>query len=296
MAAATKTARAVTNRLFQTAVECGKRVRTETGLSSRPASVPGIALSLAGRIFESLSGKKVLVLGAGEVAELTARLLVDEGVTSIVFCNRSPEKAAALADASGGATEPWDRRHEAFSAADIVVSATGSPDPIVDAERLRPLLSKRARRGPLLVLDLAVPRDVDPRVDDIPDLYRYDVDSLGALSKRNALERQAEVPHAEAIVDEMVSRFSDWYGSLLHVDVVRKLREAMEKTRREELQRFAGKISELDPEGRALVERITESLLNKVLHGPTVGLKKGDPSERLQRAEVVKALFHLEDE
>jgi glutamyl-tRNA reductase len=286
------TARSVTNRLFQSAMECGKRVRTQTALGTRPASVPGIALSLTGRLFETLSGRRVLLIGAGETVELTARLLLDEGVTDIVFCNRTAEKAEALASVFSGRTVPWDQRMAAFADVDVVLSATGSPEPIAQASVLKKLLSRR-RRGPLLVLDLAVPRDIEPEIDDIADVYRYDMDTLQELVRKNTLERQAEVPKATAIVEESVDRFLDWVGALAQVDVLKALRMKLEETRQKELERYASKLGKMSDEERELVQRITESLVAKILHEPTIALKSGEAAERLERAHVIKQIFRL---
>lgn len=295
VATANRSARAVTNRLFMSAVECGRRVRTETGLGLRPTSVPGVALTLAGRIFESLKGLRILLIGAGETVELTARLLVEEAPSDLLFCNRSPEKAAALAAASGGRTMPWDGRLEAFREVDIVLTATSAPEPIVEATALKKALAHHKRRGPLLVLDLAVPRDVDPAVDEIADLYRYDVDALSRLAEQNAKDRAAEVPRAEAIVEECVRKFDEWYGSLAQVDVVRSLRTKLNGLKDAELARFSGKLERLSAEDRELVVRISESLVNKILHEPTVGLKEGDAVERVERAAAIRALFKLDE-
>lgn len=286
--------RTVTNRLFQSALECGKRVRTETALGTRPTSVAGIALSLTGRLFETMVGRRVLLVGAGETVELTARLLVEDGVTDILFCNRSPEKAEALAAAAGGRAIPWEQRVAAFAEVDVVLSATGAPEPVIAVEPLKKLLGRRARRGPLLVLDLAVPRDVEPAVADLADVYLYDMDALGALAKRNVAERQAEVPRAIAIVEEQVARFQEWFAGLSHVDVLKGLREKMETLRVAELERYSGRLSRLGEEERKVVVRMTETLVAKILHDPTVGLKEGDPSERLARASAVRALFRLD--
>jgi glutamyl-tRNA reductase len=294
LAVSARAARTVTNKLFQSAIECGRRVRNDTGLGTRPTSVPGIALSLAGRIFESLAGKRVLLLGAGEMSELTARLLVEDGVTDIRIANRSPEKARELAESSGGRAVPWERRAEEYGQVDVILSATGATEPVVTAESLKRALP-RPRRGPLLILDLAVPRDVDPAVDGIADVYRYDVDALRTLAEKNAAERRAEVPKAESIVEDAVSRFNEWWSALLHVDVMKGLREKLERMRVEELERYSGKLSGLGAHDREVVERMTQTLIAKILHGPTLGLKEGDASERLERAASVRALFGLDD-
>ena len=288
------TARAVTSRLFQSALECGKRVRSETTLGARPVSVPGIALSLVGRIFESVADCGVLLLGAGETVELTARLLADDGVRQITFANRSPEKARALAAAFHGWTVPWEERAKAFAEVDIVLTATAATEPVVTYDMLRPVLGRGRRRGPLLVLDLAVPRDVDPKVEELPDVYRYDMDALGELACENAKDRMSDVPQAERIVEESAQKFLGWLAGLSHVDTLKTLRGKLERARIDELERYAGKLSRLSAGDRAVVERMTETLIHKILHNPTIGLKEGDASERLTRAAVVRALFRLD--
>lgn len=286
--------RAVTNRLFQSALECGKRVRSETALGTRPTSVPGIALLLVSRVFEELSGRRVLILGAGETAELTAELLVENGASDIRVCNRSPERAAALASRVAGRTVPWDQRVAAAGDADLIVAATGAPEPVLSAAGLGEARHRARRRGPLLILDLAVPRDVEAGVDSLSDVYRYDIDALSELAAGNAAARRAEVPKAEAIVEESVARFRDWYGGLLHVDVVKALRGRVEGIRQQELTAYRAKIAALGPDAERVVDRLTDSIVAKILHHPTVGLKEGNASERLERAEAVRALFRLD--
>ena len=295
VATAAGSLRAVTNRLFMNALECGKRVRSETGLGTRPTSVAGLALTLAGRIFESLSGRRALLVGAGETAELTARLLLDEGVSEIVVTNRSFERAQALAAAAGGRAVPWEQRAVAAAEVDLILSATNATEPVLTAAALKASLSHVKRRGPLLVLDLAVPRDVEVEVGDLPDVYRYDLDALTGMADANGKARLEEVPRAEAIVEECVQRFADWWGGLLQVDVVRGLRDKVEKIRLAEIEKYAGKLSGLSEKDRATVERLTETLVGHILHEPTVGLKEGDVSERLEKAASVKALFRLDD-
>jgi glutamyl-tRNA reductase len=293
VATAAGSLRAVTNRLFMNALECGKRVRSETGLGTRPTSVAGLALTLAGRIFETLNGRRALLVGAGETAELTARLLLDEGVSEIVVTNRSFDRAQALAASAGGRAVPWDQRAVAAAEVDLILSATNATEPVLTAAALKAALSHAKRRGPLLVLDLAVPRDVEVEVGDLPDVFRYDLDALTGMADANAKARLEEVPRAEAIVEECVQRFADWWGGLMQVDVVRGLREKVEKIRLAEIEKYAGKLAGLSEKDRATVERLTETLVGHILHEPTVGLKEGDASERLEKAASVKALFRL---
>jgi glutamyl-tRNA reductase len=294
LAAEAGAARAVTNRLFQSALECGKRVRSETALGARPTSVPGIALLLVGRVFEELAGRRVLILGAGETAELTAELLVENGATDIRVCNRSPERAATLAVRVSGRTVPWEQRVLAAGEADLLIAATGAAEPVIPAAELGAARHRARRRGPLLILDLAVPRDVDPAVDALSDVYRYDVDALNEVAAANAAARKAEVPKAEAIVEEAVDRFRDWYGGLLNLDVLKALRARLEEIRRQELEAYRSRIAGLGPDAEKVVDRLTDSIVSKILHHPTLGLKEGDASERLERAEAVRNLFRLD--
>ena len=189
LATAAGTVRTVTNRLFMSALECGKRVRAETALGQKPTSVAGLALGLAARIFESLQGRKVLLIGAGETAELTARLLVDDGVSEILVTNRSHEKAEALAAANRGRAVRWEDRARAAAGVDLVLSATNATEPVLTAGALRTALHAAPRRGPLLVLDLAVPRDVEAEVGELPDVYRYDLDALSEMAAENTRAR-----------------------------------------------------------------------------------------------------------
>jgi glutamyl-tRNA reductase len=295
LATAAGTVRTVTNRLFMSALECGKRVRAETALGHKPTSVAGLALLLAGRIFESLKGRRVLLIGAGETAELTARLLADDGVSEILVANRSHENGEALAAAIHGRAVRWEDRARAAASVDLVLSATNATEPVLTAGALRTALHGAPRRGPLLVLDLAVPRDVEPEVGELSDVYRYDLDALQEMAAVNARARAGEVPNAEAIVEESVRKFQEWWGGLLQGDVVRGLREKLEGIRRAELEKHAGKLAALDPTAKAAVERLTETLVARILHDPTVGLKEGDGSERLERAAAVRALFRLDE-
>jgi glutamyl-tRNA reductase len=295
LATAAGTIRTVTNRLFMSALECGKRVRAETALGQKPTSVAGLALGLAARIFESLKGRRVLLIGAGETAELTARLLAEDGVSEILVTNRSHERGEALAAASRGRAVRWEDRARAAAGVDLVLSATNATEPVLTAGALRTALHAAPRRGPLLVLDLAVPRDVETEVGELSDVYRYDLDALQEMAAANTRARASEVPRAEAIVEECVLKFQEWRSGLLQADVVRGLREKLESIRRAELEKHAGKLATLSAPDRAAVERLTETLVAHILHDPTVGLKEGDGSERLERAAAVRALFRLDE-
>ena len=200
-----------------------------------------------------------------------------------------------LRAASGGRAVPWDQRAVAAAEVDLILCATGATEPVLRADALAVSLKAAKRRGPLLVLDLGVPRDVEVAVGDLPDVYRYDIEALTEMADANAKARLQEVPKADAIVEECVTRFAAWWGGLLQVDVVRGLREKLEKHRREELEKYLGKLSTLSEKDRATVGRLTETLVGRILHDPTVGLKQGDVSERLEKAASVRSLFRLDE-
>jgi glutamyl-tRNA reductase len=262
------------------------------------AAEAGATHAVTNRLFmsaiEELPGRRVLVVGAGETAELTARLLVENGATDIRVTNRSPEKAAALAASVGGTAVPWDGRVSAAADADLLLSATGAPEPVIGVKALAWARQKAKRRGPLLILDLAVPRDVEVAVDELSDVYRYDVDALNELAAQNTEARRAEVPKAEAVVEEAVGKFRDWYSGLTHVEVLKGLRARLEAIRRQELESYRGKVAALGPDAEKIVDRLTDSIVAKILHHPTLGLKEGDASERLDKAVAVKNLFKLD--
>jgi len=189
----------------------------------------------------------------------------------------------------------WEDRARAAAGVDLVLSATNATEPVLTAGALRTALHAAPRRGPLLVLDLAVPRDVEAEVGDLPDVYRYDLDALQEMAGENTRARASEVPRAEAIVEECVLKFQEWRSGLLQADVVRGLREKLESIRRAELEKHAGRLAALSASDRAAVERLTETLVAHILHDPTVGLKEGDGSERVERAAAVRALFRLDE-
>jgi len=206
------------NRLFQHAFRVAKQVRSETRITRGATSVGAVAVDLAGKIFGDLAGRKVMILGAGETSERTARSLVSRGVRTIIVANRTFDRAAALAEEIGGLAVHFDHWHNAFDDVDILICSTAAPHPIVTREKLEPILCARAGR-PLFVIDLAVPRDVDPSVNDLENVYLYDMDSLEGIVRQSLDVRGAEIVRCEKIIDLHVMDFITW--SRTHADKIR---------------------------------------------------------------------------
>jgi glutamyl-tRNA reductase len=284
------------NRLFHTVFRVAKRTRTETGLGTQPVSVGYAAAELARRIFDDLSTKRVLLVGAGGMAELTALHLLGGGVREVTVVNRTFERAQALADALGGRALPFEALHEGIRHADIVVASTAAPHPLIDAADVAGLMRAR-RQAPLFFVDIAVPRNVDPRVNDLPNVYLYDIDDLQGVIADGLKHRQEEAARAEAIVGEEVEAFLRASRSREVVPTLRALRRRFEALRRTELARAGAGLRDLTPEQRSAVERLTEALLAKLLHAPTANLKRlAEEAEVGLYAEALAALFDLDAE
>jgi glutamyl-tRNA reductase len=287
--------RAILHRLFQKAFEAGKRVRTETSLGGRPTSIPGVALELAGRLYEDLEKRAYLLLGAGETAAIFYDLLVARGATAIEVANRTFERAETLCR-RGGAARRWEERDARLAEADIVVTATSSPEPVVTASAVRSALA--ARRGrPMFFLDLSVPRNVEEEVARLDNAFVYGVDDLTPIAERNRRERESEVPRAEEILREEVSDFLAWYGSLAVVPTLTALRQRFETLREREFDAALERLPGLAPADRESVRRLAASLVKTLLRRPTAALKdEEDPARRIERAESIRHVFGLDEE
>jgi glutamyl-tRNA reductase len=284
----------VLHRLFQSALLVGARVRSETGLGTGAASAPSAAVALAGKIFNRLAGRSALILGAGDMAELAATCLASEGVRVTLVANRSYERAQAIAEALAARALSLDEAWEHFGEADIVITSTAAPHAVVTWERVASTIARRGDR-PLCILDLAVPRDVEPAVGQLENVFLYDIDDLQAVAAQAAAERRSEIPAAERIVTEEVERFWAWYGGLAVVPVLKEVRDRLERVRAAELQRVLRRLAHLSAEDREQIEHLTHALLNKFLHQPTVALKEAAQSGRgYGLLESLKKLFDLE--
>src|SRR5688572_19877760 len=284
----------VLHRLFQSALLVGARVRRETALGKGAASAPSAAVAVAGKIFNSLAGRSALILGAGDMAELAAHCLVSEGVRVTLVANRTYERAKAIAEELGARALTLDEAWEQFASADIVLSSTAAPHAVVTWERIAPAVARRSGR-PLCILDLAVPRDVEPAVGQLENVFLYDIDDLQAVAAQVAAERRSEIPAAERIVSTEVERFWGWYGGLALVPVLKEFRERLEDVRAAELERALKRLGHLSPEDRGQLELFSHALLNKFLHHPTVALKEAARAGRgYGLLEAVRKLFRLE--
>jgi len=285
--------RTVLNRLFQKAIEAGKRVRSETGLNSRPISIPGVAIELAQKIYEDLAPRRFLILGAGETSSIFFDLLVARGARNIEVVNRTLEKAELLCQRAGKAY-PWEELPSRIHAADVVVSATSATEPVITREDVRKAVSRR-RGQPLFFLDLGIPRNVDPRVADLDNAFLYAVDDLQEIAERNRQERQREVIPAMEILEEELQDFLAWFGSLAVVPTITALRRKFETIREAEFDRSLEKLSHLAPADREKIRLMAQSMVRSLLRRPTEALKEeADPTRRLERAEAAQYLFDLD--
>lgn len=263
----------VLSRLFQTALSVGGRVRSETTLGAGAASVPAAAVELARKIFGPLDGRRALVLGAGEMSALALESLAGEGVASVIVANRTEARARELAGRFGGVAARFDSVGEALADVDIVVSATAAPHAVLTRELVDRALPGGAPH-PLLIVDIAIPRDVDPEVGEIGNVFLYDIDDLRQIVDDTLERRRAEIPVAERIVLEGVDEFWGWYTSRDVVPLIRELRDRAEEVRRTEVEKALRRLKHLAPDDREAVERLTRLILNKVLHQPTVRLRE----------------------
>src|SRR5436190_13563481 len=288
-----KSTGALTHRLFTTAFSVGKRVRSETGLGEGAVSVSFAAIALAKKIFGRLKGLNVLILGAGEMAKLTGTHLRAQDVGQLGIASRTLATAETLAAELGGQAVPWTALSQALSAADIVVTATGSPEPVLTRARVEEAM--RPRRGrPLFVIDIAVPRDVDPGVGGLDQVFLYNIDDLQAIVKENLARRTTEVQRAESIVREEVDRFRAWMQSRDVVPTLVALRQQFETIRKSELQRLEPKLTALPPDARARVDEITHLIVEKLLLTPTEQLKAADDeATALAYSDALNRLFKL---
>jgi glutamyl-tRNA reductase len=282
----------VANRLFRDALSAGKRVRTETAVGRSHVSVSSVAVDLARTTLGELESRRVLVIGAGENGELTARALSERGVTTVFVANRRYDRAIGLAQRYGGAAVRFDDLPRELLAADIVVSSTGSPHQIVGRDELALVAAERGDR-PLLMIDIAVPRDIEPTVRDLPGITLYDMDDLQREVSRNLSGREAEATRARAIVDEEAGRFGRWLAGLEVIPTIAALRERGEQVVRHALAENERRWESLSAHDRARVEVMARSIVSRLLHEPTLRLKDASDADVEAQYVYVNALREL---
>ncbi len=286
----------ILNQLFRQALEVGKSVRTQTRIGTGSASVPAVALDLAADVLSNLPRSRVLLIGAGKMAEATAMALIQHGVREVVVANRTVGTARELAQRVGGRGVGFDLLGPELAGADIVISSTDAPHAILREPDLAPIMAARADR-PMVIVDISVPRDVDPAVAGIPGVALFDIDDLERVVESNLNGRRLEAERGEGFVIGAVQGFASWRRGLNATPAITDLRARAESIRQTELERLEGSWEHLSEGDRARVEALTKGIVNKLLHEPTVRVRAaaedGD-GEALRHLESLRHLFGLE--
>jgi glutamyl-tRNA reductase len=288
----------VMNRLMQATLHVGKRVRTETSICEGAVSVSYAAVELASKIFAELPTKSALLIGAGETGELTMKHLIGKGIGNVKVANRTREKAEALITSLGARGEVVEYEHlaEALRTVDIVITSVNSPAYIVKPEHVRSVMKQRSN-NPLFIIDISVPRSVDPASNKVENVFVYDMDSLGAIVDKNIEKRKAELPKVTTIIREETVAFFKWHNSLQVGPTIQELTSAIESIRHGEVEK---NINRFKPEDRELVELLTKRIVNKILHQPITNLRNGAQNgargaETVNRIQALRDLFGIEE-
>jgi glutamyl-tRNA reductase len=285
----------VLNRLFQTSLHVAGRVRNETSLSRGAASVSSASVQLARQIFGALAGKRAMILGAGEMAELALECLAAQGVRAAIVANRTYERATELAAKYSAVAMHYDECWTALKDVDVLVCSTAAPRAVVTVAHVQPAVDARGDR-PLCILDIAMPRDVEPAVGELSNVFLYNLDDLQAVVSANIERRQSDVPTAEALIEAESSRYWEWVAGLAAVPVLSELRARMEAVREAELAEAIRRLGgALGPAERGAVEELSRKLMNKFLHEPSVRLRAAAANDRgLGVVDAARYLFGLE--
>jgi glutamyl-tRNA reductase len=292
-AALAGTSGSVLHRVFHRSFTVAKRVRTETGVAGKAVSVASVAVDLARTIFESFTDKTAMLIGAGAMSEVAARHLKGQSIAGIIVATRTYEHAVGLAREFEGMPVPFDRLGEYLKLADVVIGSAGATEYLVTPTLVQEVLRARKQR-PMFFIDMAVPRNFDPEINELDNVYLYDIDDLAGAVAGNVDEREREAMRAEAIVDGEVERFWQWFASLEVVPTIVAIREKVEAIRQRELEKALASLQDQAPRHRALLDALTSSIVNKILHAPFSTLKRsngGDPSTDL--ISSARRLFDL---
>jgi glutamyl-tRNA reductase len=284
----------VMNRLMQSTLHVGKRTRSETSICEGAVSVSYAAVELASKIFEDLSKKSALLIGAGETGELTMKHLVGKNIGQVKIANRTRDKAEALVASLGGSVVDYQDMVEALRTVDIVISSVSSPSYIVQPDDVHKVMKQRSN-NPLFIIDIGVPRNVNPASRKIENVFLYDMDALSAIVDKNLEKRKAEIPKVTNIIREEMIEFFHWYNSLEVGPTIHDLRESFESIRQQEVEK---NINRFSPHDRELVEILTKRIVNKILHQPMTALKQGSENgsggkETLLRISALRELFGI---
>jgi glutamyl-tRNA reductase len=283
------------DQLLTRAFAVAKRVRTETAVGSSSVSVASVAVELAKKIFGSLNGKQVYLVGAGKMSELAARHLMAHGAAAIFVANRTYDRAAALAEKFGGQAIHFEELYETCDRADIVITSTGSPRAIFRREHGELFLSRRKNR-PMFFIDIAVPRDVDPQMNKLDGIFVYDIDDLQQAVAANTSDRSKEAERAERIIDNEIERFQARLQTRDVVPTIVSLQDHLETIRQAEIDRVRGRLGTLSPEQELAIETLTRGIVSKIMHTPISTLKTAArESEATPMIDVVRRIFNLQE-
>ena len=288
-----QTSGVILHRLLHGAFHVAKRVRTETGIGNSAVSVSSVAVDLARKIFETLEDRIALLIGAGEMCELAAQHLISGGVGRVLVANRTFERACSLAQKFQGEAIPFEEIREGLKKADIVISATDSGRVLLEKDPMARIMKERRHR-PIFFIDIADPRNIDPRVNDIENVYLYNIDHLQKVAENHLRDREKEARKAEVIVAEEVGKFVSWYRSLELTPTIVALRNKFEEIRRKELEKTLSRLPHLSDREKNCLEALTLGIVNKILHQPLASLKKAE-QDGLNDSylDALQGLFHL---
>jgi glutamyl-tRNA reductase len=293
MATEARASGVILNRLLHRTFFVSKRIRTETGIGDHAVSISYAAVELGRKIFGSLEGKNVLLVGAGEMAELAVEHLIRNKAEKIYVANRTFENGVALAQRFKGQALRFEEIADSLKLVDIIISSTGSPDYVITRDQVKGVIRIRRNR-PIFFIDIAVPRDIDPRVNRLTNSYVYDIDDLQGVIEENIEDRQHEAIKGERIVDEAVIRFREWYASLEVVPTIVALRSKLESIAETEIKKTL-QSNKIPESNIGAIKKMAGSLINKIMHDPTVFLKKDSmPGDKSKHIDTVRKLFKLD--
>ena len=284
----------ILNRLLHKSFSVAKRIRTETRLAHHAVSVSYAAVEMAKKIFGHLERKQVMLIGAGEMAELAVQHLMNNGVKNIIVANRTLERAMELARRFQGQAISIAEKEEYLKEVDIVISSTGAPHYVVRYEDIKNIMRKR-RHKPIFFIDIAVPRDIDPKINELDNAYVYDIDDLQAVVEENRLKREKEARKAERIVEEEVIKFEHWLETLDVVPTIIALKRKLEEIRYKELNKTFSHLKHLSEEDKKAIAVMTEAMIKKILHDPIEFLKQRENREKIDfYLDITRRLFNLD--
>lgn len=286
-----KTTGVMLNKLMKKAISTAKRVRTETKIAENAVSISFAAVELARKIFTDLAGKSFMLLGAGEMAELAARHLVNNGVTDVKVANRTYDRGCELAKEFNGKPVRFEEFLTELVHTDIIICSTGAPTYVLLKDQMLKVMKERKNRS-VFIIDISVPRNIDPEINKIDNVYLYDVDDLQGVVDTNVKGRQVEAEKAEAIIVEEVGKFTRWMSSLESVPTIVALRQKAEEIRSEESEKFRNRFPGLDPEVAKAADYMATAIINKMVHPPTVALKE-DTEDRDELIAMIKKLYGI---